>query len=78
MRLCGKWKREWYPVVTKRVLIYSDSAPVTERLPAAERLANAAAVLTRAALREFGWKRRAIDAIVGRACPAVLSAAPEA
>lgn len=64
MRLCGKWKREWYPVVTKRVLFYSGSAPVTERLPAAERLANPAAVLTRADLREFGSQRRAIEAIV--------------
>ena len=43
---------------------------MTERLPAAERLANPAAVLTRSNLRELGGELRAVDAIV-RACPAV-------
>lgn len=43
---------------------------MSERLPAAERLANPAAVLTRSDLRELGWERRAVDAIV-RSCPAV-------
>lgn len=43
---------------------------MSERLPAAERLANPSAVLTRSDLRELGWERRAVDAIV-RACPAV-------
>lgn len=36
----------------------------------AERLANPDAVLTRTDLRELGWERRAVDAIV-RGCPAV-------
>jgi hypothetical protein len=43
---------------------------VSERLSAAERLTNPDAVLTRTDLRELGWERRAVDAIV-RACPAV-------
>jgi len=42
-----------------------------ERRPSpAERLSNPDAVLTRTDLRELGWERRAVDAIV-RACPAV-------
>ena len=36
----------------------------------AERLANPDAVLSRTDLRELGWERRAVDAIV-RGCPAV-------
>ena len=36
----------------------------------AERLATPGAVLTRTDLRELGWERRAVDAIV-RGCPAV-------
>jgi len=43
---------------------------VSARPPAADRLANPDAVLTRTDLRELGWERRAVDAIV-RACPAV-------
>jgi hypothetical protein len=43
---------------------------MSERLSAAERLTNPDAVLTRSDLRELGWERRAVDAIV-RACPAV-------
>ena len=43
---------------------------MSDRLPAAERLANPSAVLTRSDLRELGWERRAVDTIV-RACPAV-------
>lgn len=43
---------------------------MSHRLPAAERLANPSAVLTRSDLRELGWERRAVDAIV-RGCPAV-------
>jgi hypothetical protein len=43
---------------------------MSARLPAAERLANPDAVLTRSDLRELGWERRAVDAIV-RGCPAV-------
>jgi hypothetical protein len=39
-----------------------------ERLQA--RLGNPDAVLSRTDLRELGWERRAVDAIV-RACPAV-------
>lgn len=38
------------------------------RPPAAERLANPAAVLTRSDLAELGYERRAVDAIF-RACP---------
>jgi hypothetical protein len=40
------------------------------RSSTADRLANPAAVLTRSDLRELGWERRAVDAIV-RGCPAV-------
>ena len=36
----------------------------------AERLANPDAVLSRTDLRELGWERRAVDAII-RGCPAV-------
>ena len=36
----------------------------------AERLANPDAILTRTDLRDLGWERRAVDAIV-RGCPAV-------
>jgi hypothetical protein len=43
---------------------------VSERLPAAARVANPDAVLTRSDLRELGWERRAIDAIF-RGCPVV-------
>ncbi len=43
---------------------------MSARPPAADRLANPDAVLTRTDLRELGWERRAVDAIV-RACPAV-------
>lgn len=43
---------------------------MTERLPAAERLANPSAVQTRSDLRELGWERRAVDAVV-RPCPVV-------
>lgn len=43
---------------------------MSERPSASERLANPDAVLTRTDLRELGWERRAVDAIV-RACPAV-------
>jgi hypothetical protein len=40
------------------------------RPAASDRLANPDAVLTRSDLRELGWERRAIDAIV-RHCPVV-------
>lgn len=40
------------------------------RPTAADRLANPDAVLTRSDLRELGWERRAVDAIV-RGCPVV-------
>lgn len=40
------------------------------RPTAADRLTNPDAVLTRSDLRELGWERRAVDAIV-RGCPAV-------
>ena len=43
---------------------------MSTRPSAADRLANPDAVLTRTDLRELGWERRAVDAIV-RACPAV-------
>ena len=43
---------------------------MTHRPSSAERLSNPDAVLTRTDLRELGWERRAIDAIV-RSCPAV-------
>lgn len=43
---------------------------MSQRPPAADRLANPDAVLTRTDLRELGWERRAVDAIV-RGCPAV-------
>lgn len=43
---------------------------MTGRPTPSERLANPDAVLTRTDLRELGWERRAVDAIV-RACPAV-------
>lgn len=42
-----------------------------KRPPAAERLANPDALLTRSDLRELGLERRAIDAVFGH-CPAVL------
>lgn len=41
---------------------------MSPRPPAAERLANPDAVLTRGDLAELGYERRAIDAIF-RACP---------
>jgi hypothetical protein len=41
---------------------------VSDRLPAADRLANPAAVLTRSDLAELGYERRAVDAIF-RDCP---------
>lgn len=41
------------------------------RPTAAERLADPDAVLSRGDLREFGWERRAVDAIF-RACPVVV------
>jgi hypothetical protein len=41
---------------------------VSERPPAAARLANPDAVLSRSDLRELGYERRAIDAIF-QACP---------
>lgn len=40
------------------------------RPSAAQRLATADAILTRSDLRELGWERRAVDAIV-RGCPTV-------
>lgn len=43
---------------------------MSDRPTAADRLANPAAILTRTDLRELGWERRAVDAIV-RGCPAV-------
>ncbi len=43
---------------------------MSERPSPADRLGNPDAVLTRTDLRELGWERRAVDAIV-RACPAV-------
>jgi hypothetical protein len=43
---------------------------VSVRPPAAERLANPHAVLTRSDLAELGWERRAVDAIV-RGCGVV-------
>jgi hypothetical protein len=43
---------------------------MSERPAPADRLTNPDAVLTRSDLRELGWERRAVDAIV-RACPAV-------
>jgi hypothetical protein len=43
---------------------------VSRRPPAAVRPATPDAVLTRTDLRELGWERRAVDAIV-RGCPAV-------
>lgn len=43
---------------------------MSERPSPAVRLDNPAAVLTRSDLRELGWERRAVDAIV-RGCPAV-------
>jgi hypothetical protein len=43
---------------------------VSARPPATERLQHPDAVLTRTDLRELGWERRAVDAIV-RGCPAV-------
>jgi len=43
---------------------------VKARPTAADRLANPDAVLTRSDLRELGWERRAVDAIV-RGCPVV-------
>lgn len=41
---------------------------MSARRPAAERLANPEAVLSRADLAELGYERRAVDAIF-RACP---------
>ncbi len=41
---------------------------MSARPPAAERLANVDAVLTRTDLAELGYERRAVDAIF-RACP---------
>ena len=43
---------------------------MSDRPSATERLQNPDAVLTRTDLRELGWERRAVDAIV-RACPAI-------
>lgn len=43
---------------------------MSERPSPVERLANPDAVLTRTDLRQLGWERRAVDAIV-RGCPAV-------
>jgi hypothetical protein len=43
---------------------------MSPRPTAADRLQNPDAVLTRTDLRELGWERRAVDAIV-RGCPAV-------
>ena len=47
------------------------------RPAAADRLANPDAVLTRSGLRELGWERNAVDAIV-RSCPALRSLATHA
>ena len=44
---------------------------MSARTPAAERLANPHAVLSRTDLRELGWERRAVDAIM-RGCPVVV------
>lgn len=41
---------------------------MSARPPAADRLSNPAAVLTRGDLAELGYERRAVDAIF-RACP---------
>ena len=43
---------------------------MSERPAAVDRLSNPAAVLTRSDLRELGWERRAVDAIV-RGCPGI-------
>jgi hypothetical protein len=43
---------------------------VSERRPAADRLSNPDAFLSRTDLRELGLERRAVDAIF-RACPVV-------
>jgi hypothetical protein len=43
---------------------------MTARPSAADRLANPDAVLSRSDLRELGWERRAVDAIV-RGCGVV-------
>jgi hypothetical protein len=43
---------------------------VSPRPSPSDRLQNPDAVLTRTDLRELGWERRAVDAII-RACPAV-------
>jgi hypothetical protein len=44
---------------------------VSARPPAAERLANAEAFLSRSDLRELGLERRAVDAVF-RSCPVVV------
>jgi hypothetical protein len=44
---------------------------LSKRAPAAARLENAEAVLSRSDLRELGYERRAVDAIF-RACPVVV------
>jgi hypothetical protein len=43
---------------------------VSERVPAAERVHNPDAILSRSDLRELGWERRGVDAIF-RDCPVV-------
>ena len=45
--------------------------PVSVRSPAADRLRNPDAVLTRGDLAELGLERRAVDAVF-RACPVVV------
>ncbi len=44
---------------------------MSARPPACDRLANPDAILTRSDLRELGWERRAVDAIL-RACPVIV------
>jgi hypothetical protein len=44
---------------------------MSERPPAAERIANPEAFLTRSDLRELGLERRAIDAVF-RECPVIV------
>lgn len=40
-------------------------------MSAADRLANPDAILSRTDLRELGWQRRAVDALI-RACPTIV------
>jgi hypothetical protein len=48
-----------------------DAVAMSERPPAAERLQNPEAFLSRSDLRELGLERRAIDAVF-RSCPVVV------